>query len=204
QAQGIYGHISAGEHWNVLDRLCVKAEMFAGVAQLVVEALEVEGQPAARDAVARVAQYAQVLRGGVLAAEQLAAPTEGGILMPDLNMIAAVRAYALDQYPEVIHIVQELCGQGLVMRFSELDFDHPDLGPRLETFLGQPKISARDKNLLMNLVWDLTTDSHAGRSTLFENVNATPSFILRQKLYFELDRSAFVERISRAIGLQTR
>jgi 4-hydroxyphenylacetate 3-monooxygenase len=202
QAQGLYGHISAGEHWNVLDRLCVKAEIFAGAAQLVVEALEVEKTPAARDAVARIAGYAQVLRAGVLAAEQLAAPTEGGILMPDLNMIAAVRAYALDNYPEVVHILQELCGQGLVMRFSEVDFDHPELGPRLETFLAQPGISAREKNRLMNLVWDLTTDSHAGRSTLFENVNATPSFILRQKLYAELDRSAFIDRISRAIGLQ--
>ena len=203
QAQGLYGHISSGEHWNVLDRLSVKAEIFSGLAQLVVEVLEVNTMPAARDAVARVVEYAQILRAGVLAAEQLAAPTEGGILMPDLGMIAAVRAYALDHYPEIVHIIQELCGQGLVVRFSELDFDHPDLGPRLETFLAQPTISAREKNRLMNLVWDLTTDSHAGRTALFENVNATPSFILRQKLYAEHDRGPFVERIARAIGLQT-
>jgi 4-hydroxyphenylacetate 3-monooxygenase len=201
QSQALYGQISRGEHWNVLDRLCVKAEMFGGLAQLVIAALDVESVPMARDSVAKVIQYAQILRAGVIAAEELATPTEGGILMPDGNVIAAIRAYALDTYPEVVHIIQELCGQGLVMRFSEAEFDHPDLGSKLEAILAQPAISGREKNRLMNLVWDLTCDSHAGRSALFENVNATPSFILRQKLYHEYDRSRFVERIKSAIGL---
>src|SRR5262249_45979903 len=40
QSQTLYSQISRGEHWNVLDRLCVKAEIFAGVAQLIVDALE--------------------------------------------------------------------------------------------------------------------------------------------------------------------
>jgi len=204
QSQVLYSQISRGEHWNVLDRLCVKAEIFAGVAQLIVEGLDVAAVPMARDSVARLIQYAQILRAGVLAAEELATETEGGILMPDVNVISAIRAYALDQYPEAVHVIQELCGQGLVMRFSEADFDSEELGERLELFLGQPTISAREKNRLMNLVWDLTTDSHAGRSALFENVNATPSFILRQKLYNEYDRAAIVERIKASIGLETR
>jgi 4-hydroxyphenylacetate 3-monooxygenase len=157
----------------------------------------------ARDSVAKVIQYAQILRAGVLAAETLATHTEGGVLMPDGNVISATRAYALDNYGEVVHIIQELCGQGLVMRFSQADFDHAELGGRLELFLGQPTITAREKNRLMNLVWDLTTDAHAGRSALFENVNATPSFILRQKLYGEYDRSALVARIKAEIGLAT-
>jgi 4-hydroxyphenylacetate 3-monooxygenase len=203
QSQTFYSQVSRGEHWNVLDRLCVKAEIFAGVAQLVVEALDVTAVPMARDSVARIIQYAQILRAGVIAAEAHAALTEGGVLMPDGNVISATRAYALDNYGEVVHIIQELCGQGLVMRFSEADFDHAELGERLELFLGQPTISAREKNRLMNLVWDLTTDGHAGRSALFENVNATPSFILRQKLYGEYDRAAFVERIKTAVGLTT-
>jgi 4-hydroxyphenylacetate 3-monooxygenase len=203
QSQTFYSQVSRGEHWNVLDRLCVKAEIFAGLAQLVIEALDVTSVPMARDAVGKVIQYAQILRAGVIAAEMLATPSEEGILLPDVNVISATRAYALDNYGEVVHIIQELCGQGLVMRFSESDFDHAELGERLELILAQPMISGREKNRLMNLVWDLTTDGHAGRSALFENVNATPSFILRQKLYGEYDRATFSERIKNAIGLTT-
>lgn len=201
QSQPFYSEISRGEHWNVMTRLCVKLEMYAGLAQLVAEALEVTGQPMVRDAVGRIAQTAQVVRAGVIAAEQLASYTDGGILMPDVNVISAVRAYAIDQYPQVIHTLQELCGQGLVVRFPDSSFDDAYLGPRLSLYLDQPSISARQKNRLMNLVWDLTTDSHAGRAALFENVNATPSFILRQKLYNQYDRSGFAERIKRATGL---
>jgi 4-hydroxyphenylacetate 3-monooxygenase len=201
QSQMFYSDVSPGEHWNVMTRLCVKLEIFSGLAQLVAEALDVTGQPMVRDTVGRIAQVAQVVRSGVIAAQELAAPTEGGILMPDKNVISAVRAYAIDQYPHVVHMLQELCGQGLVVRFPDESFDHPDLAPRLSLYLDQPSISARQKNRLMNLVWDLTTDSHAGRAALFENVNATPSFILRQKLYHQYDRSGFAERIKRSTGL---
>jgi 4-hydroxyphenylacetate 3-monooxygenase len=193
--------MSRGEHWNVMNRLCVKAEIYAGLAQLVAEALEVTGQPMVRDAIGRIAQFAQILRAGVIAAEHGATLSEGGILMPDGNVVSAVRAYAIDEYPNVVHAIQELCGQGLVVRFSDADFEHPDIGPRLDRYLSQSAMSARQKNRLMNLVWDLTTDSHAGRAALFENVNATPSFILRQKLYNEYDRSGFADRIKAATGL---
>jgi 4-hydroxyphenylacetate 3-monooxygenase len=117
--------------------------------------------------------------------------------------VRAMRALALDGYPEIIHILQELCGQGLVMRFSEADFDHPELAGDLERYLEQNGVSARKKNRLMNFVWDLTTSAHAGRSALFENVNGLPAYILRQLLYGEEEahRKQSRERISAIVGL---
>ena len=61
---------------------------------------------------------------------------------------------------------------------------------------------AKDKNLLMNFVYDYTTSSHAGRAALFENVNALPAFILRQKVYNEFDRSPFVAKIAASLGIE--
>ena len=37
---------------------------------------------------------------------------------------------------------------------------------------------------------------------LFENVNALPAFILRQKVYNEFDRSPFVAKIAAALGIE--
>jgi len=181
----LYAEISRGEHWNGLSRIAVKAEIFAGVAQALVETLGLESIPACRDAVAKISQYATVLRAGALAAEDLATPSPGGVLLPDVATVRAMRALALDLYPEIVHVLQELCGQGLVMRFSAADFDVPEIERDLERYLANNGVSARSKNRLLNVVWDLTTSSHAGRSALFENVNGLPAYLLRQVLYVE-------------------
>jgi 4-hydroxyphenylacetate 3-monooxygenase len=124
----------------------------------------------------------------VLAAENLAAPVESGILAPDVNLLTAGRLYGVNAYPRIIHTLQELCGQGLVMRFPKKVFDHPELGPRLAELLPGHDISAADKNRLMAFVWDLTTSSHAGRTELFENLNGGTGASLRDRLYREYDR----------------
>jgi 4-hydroxyphenylacetate 3-monooxygenase len=78
------------------------------------------------------------------------------------------------------------------MRFQRAAFDNPEIGPLLDQFLPGRNVSARDKNRLMNFVWDLTTDSHAGRTELFENVNATPANFLRERLYAEYPREKVI------------
>jgi 4-hydroxyphenylacetate 3-monooxygenase len=198
----VFNHVSRGEHWHVLNRLCVKAEWYVGLAQMVVDALGLGGVPVIRDQVGRLIMYAQTLRAGVIAAEQQAEYTDSGVLLPDVNIIASVRSYGLDELPNMIHILQELCGQGLVMRFSEADFEAPEIGPKLEAYLDHARIDARNKNLLMNLIWDFTTGSNAGRSALFENVNALPAFTLRQRLYTEFDRKPIVDRLCSIFGIE--
>jgi 4-hydroxyphenylacetate 3-monooxygenase len=197
-----FNHISRGEHWHVLNRLCVKAEWYVGLAQMVVNALGLEKVPVIRDQVGRLITYAQVLRAGVIAAETQATYTEAGVLLPDVSIIAAVRSYGLEELPKIVHILQELCGQGLVMRFSEADYANPEIGPQLERYLDHARIDAKNKNLLMNVIWDYTTGSHAGRSALFENVNALPAFTLRQRLYTEYDRQPLVDRLCETFGIE--
>jgi 4-hydroxyphenylacetate 3-monooxygenase len=199
----LFGEVARGEHWHALNRVAIKAKVLAGAAQAVVEALALEDIPAIRDQVAKMSQYATILNAGVLAAEELATMSEGGVLLPDVATVRATRAYALDTYPEMIHILQELCGQGLVMRFSDRDFAHPEIAEELEHYLAQNGGTANAKNRLMNFVWDLTTGAHAGRTALFENVNGLPAYMLRQLLYLEDEpnRKVAVQRLGKTVGL---
>jgi 4-hydroxyphenylacetate 3-monooxygenase len=100
----------------------------------------------------------------------------------------------------MLHRLQELGGQGPILRWSEKDLTHPMLGPRLAFLYEGAEISAWDKNLLMNLLWDLTASSHAGRVSLFENVNGFPLPYLRERMVREYDRSAAVEHITNFLG----
>jgi 4-hydroxyphenylacetate 3-monooxygenase len=197
----LYGLTGAGEQWQLLTHLTVKAELLAGLTQLVIDTLELGKIPAVADQAGRVFQYAQLLRNGVLAGQELARPTGQGILLPDSASVAAARSYALEEYPKIVHIIQEMCGQGLVMRFPGSDFDSEKFGPLLALYLATDNRSARYKNVLMNAVWDLTTSASAGRTALFENVNGLPAAFLRQKLFGIYDRVGHARQVARLTGL---
>jgi 4-hydroxyphenylacetate 3-monooxygenase len=190
------------EHWYTFVRVMAKAEMLAGLAQLIVDTLELGGVPVVRQRVGEILQYAQVCRGMAIAAEELAELSEGDVMCPNENVVTAARAYALEGYPWVMHTLQDLCGQGLVLRFSEADFDLPAaFGKDLSWFLDTRNVSAKEKNLIMNLVWDVTGGAHAGRVKLFEESNALNVPLLRERLYGEYERGHLVNTVRAFIGL---
>jgi 4-hydroxyphenylacetate 3-monooxygenase len=197
----LYGPVTVWAHWHILTRLWIKAEIFVGTAQLVIDALGTARFPQVRSYMADLMQYAHALKAFVLAAENLAGPTEGGVIAPEVTLLTAGRLYSIEHYPRIIHVLQELCGQGLVMRFQKADFENGEVGPLLDELLPGNGVTARDKNRLMNFVWDLTTDSHAGRTELFENVNATPAPFLKERLFGEYDRERMVEAARELAGL---
>jgi len=190
------------EHWYTFVRIVAKAELYAGLAQLIVDTLELGEVAVVRERVAHIIEYCQILQGMQLAAEELAAPSEGGVMTPDVNVVTAGRSYALDNLPQMLHILQDICGQGLVLRWSEADLESSAaFGKNLSWFLDTRDMSARDKNLVMNLVWDVAASEHATRSKLFEESNALNVPFLKQRLYGEYDRNTFLEDCRHFIGL---
>jgi|RhiMetdeSRZDD1v2_1073273.scaffolds.fasta_scaffold425062_1 4-hydroxyphenylacetate 3-monooxygenase len=190
------------EHWYTFVRLMAKAELLAGLAQLVVDTLELGEIPVVRQRVAKVFEYAQILRGIAIAAEETAQLSEGGVLVPDEALMSAGRAYGLHHYPEILHTLQDISGQGLIFRFSDEDFDSPAaFGQNLGWFLETRSVSAKEKNLVMNLVWDATGSSHATRAKLFEESNALNVPLLLERVYNEYDRARAMDQCRYAIGL---
>ena len=190
------------EHWYTFVRIVAKAELYAGLAQLIVDTLELGEVAVVRQRVADVIEYCQILQGLQYAAEELATETEGGVMVPDVNVTTAGRSYALDNLPRILHILQDICGQGMVLRWSEADLKLPAaFGKNLDWFLDTRKMNARDKNLVMNLVFDVTASEHSIRSKLFEESNALNVPFLKERLYGEYDRSVFLDECRNFIGL---
>lgn len=190
------------EHWYTFVRIVAKAELYAGLAQLIVDTLELSEVPVVRQRVADIIEYCQILQGMQYAAEDLAELSEGGVMTPDVNVVTAGRSYALDNLPRVLHILQDICGQGMILRWSEKDLETPAaFGKNLSWFLDTRNISAREKNLVMNLVWDVAASEHATRSKLFEESNALNVPFLKERLYGEYDRGKFLEDCRHFIGL---
>ncbi len=196
-----YGPVCVFAHWHVLTRLAVKSELFVGAGQMVLDVLGTGKIPAVRQMLGELVQYQQTLRAFVHAAEAKAVYTEAGVLTPDVGMLTAGRLYSIEHYPRIIHILQELCGQGLVMRFGEAAFKNPEIGHYLNDLLPGHGVSAMQKEHLMNFIWDMTSGALAGRVALFENVNSSPAPRLRARLHDEVDRAAFVDQVKTLAGM---
>jgi 4-hydroxyphenylacetate 3-monooxygenase len=190
------------EHWYTFTRIVAKAELYAGLAQLIIDTLELSEVAVVRQRVADIIEYCQILQGLQYAAEDLAELSEGEVMTPDVNVVTAGRSYALENLPRILHILQDICGQGMILRWNEKDLETPAaFGKNLSWFLDTRNMSARDKNLVMNLVWDVAASEHATRSKLFEESNALNVPFLKERLYGEYDRSKFLEDCRAFIGL---
>jgi 4-hydroxyphenylacetate 3-monooxygenase len=119
-----------------------------------------------------------------------------------VELITAGRLHSLVHYPRIMQSLRDISGQGLISRFPDSTWQREGLRDQLEEFLGGHEVSARDKNRLFNLVWDLTCSNQAARVALFENTNSLPPAWIREGIYNGYDRGDWVEFIYGAAGLE--
>lgn len=197
----IYNILGQFAFWKIATRLSYRAEIFAGAAQMIVNALGTDHIPAVRAMVAEVVQYAVVLRGMMVSAVEHAQPTESGVMLPNHAFVTAGRLYAIENYPRIMQTLRELSGQGLISRIPRETWERTDVKALLDEYLPGYTVSAWEKNKLFNLIWDMTCGPHAMRVALFENINATPAPALREELYRSYDRSEGIQAIKTRLGI---
>jgi aromatic ring hydroxylase len=186
--------------WHIMTRLAYRAEIFAGTAQVVTEILGTEKVPGVRRAVADITSYAQTLRAFSVAAIA-ESQTWNGVEVPHPGLVSAGRLHSITNYSRIIYTLQDLCGQGLISRWPEKIWDHPEFGPKLDAFLPGHGVTAREKNQFFNFVYDLTASGNAQRLGLFENVNATPPSFIAELVYQHVDRSETAKFIREYAGI---
>lgn len=202
---GFFNLFTSYSHWYTLVRLETKAELYAGLAKVILEVLGLEGIPVVRQRVSEIVQFAEILRGMCIASMETATMSEGDILLPGPNALAAGRVFAMEKLPRILHLLRELCGQGLILRFPEKDLDsNAAFGQKFAWFLDTQRVGAREKNLLMNLVWDVAASEHAMRSLVFEEQHALSEPLLRDRLVLDFDYREGAGLVRRTVGLEAR
>lgn len=199
---GAYNALGQFAFWKIATRLSYRAEIFAGAAQLIVNALGTDHIPAVRQMVAEVVQYAAVLRGMMNAAVEHGSLTESGVMLPNHGLVTAGRLFSIEQYPKIMQTLRDLSGQGLIGRVPRETWERADVKSMLDEYLPGHLMSAWEKNKLFNLIWDMTCSPHAMRVALFENINATPAPALKEELYRSYNRNRGMQVIKNRLGIQ--
>lgn len=197
---GLYLETGGIPHWHILSRLMYRAEIFVGVAQTIADILGTDTIPGVRNSITEVMSYATSLKAHVLAGEE-EAEIRNGLLIPSGEFITSGRLHSIVEYPKIMHILRDLSGQGLISRFTKEVFEHSEVGPILEEYLPGNGVTAREKNLFFNFLWDLACGSHSARVALFENLNSTNEPVIRAQLYGSVDRSKEVGFIREYLDL---
>jgi 4-hydroxyphenylacetate 3-monooxygenase/chlorophenol-4-monooxygenase component 2 len=199
---GLYFESCAHALWHILARLAVRAQIFAGCAQAIVDILGTGANQGVRNSVTEIILYAAATRSFVLASIDEAVDWNG-VMTPHPATVTAGRLYSIENYPRVQYLLKDLCGQGIVSRFPSAVWDHPEFAEKLEEFLPGTGVTAREKNRFFNFVYDLTCGSHANRVGQFENVNATPRYFISELVYQHYDRADWAKFCREQAGIPT-
>jgi aromatic ring hydroxylase len=166
-------------HHETCTRQAVNAELIAGLALLVAEALGTSQAPVVTSQLADLIRFRETMQAFNIAAEETGFFTPGGLYKPNNIYVDFGRAHYLENIHNHVTTLLDLCGKGVVVYPTQRDLDDPEIGPRLAAALRGPGISAHDKQRIFKLIHERFLTEWGARSYMFEKLNGTPLHVVR-------------------------
>ncbi len=187
--------------WYVLVRMAVKAEVLLGICAAITDSLGSATQPLVQTALADAMVYLETLRAFIQAAEAHPVRSPSGLALPNPTTALAGRIFSIERYPQMLQIIRELCGSGLLMAPGQADLDHPEIGPYLRRYVVGHDEAGAERLRLLKLAWEYACDSFGSRQLLFEMYNVSSLAANKQRLASTYDTSSCVSLTKELAGI---
>jgi 4-hydroxyphenylacetate 3-monooxygenase len=169
-------------------RFTQKLHFLVGLARRIVEMNGVASLPPVQSDIARLATYAAMAQGLVYAAEYNAAPNGNGYMIPGLQETYANMNLQSEIYPQMLNLVRELAGGGLIqMPSSVADLTSDVTRGDVTKYVQSPGVPGEERIKLLKLAWDLIGSEFAGRHEQYEKFYAGAPFIVRSHMWRTYD-----------------
>jgi aromatic ring hydroxylase len=185
--------------YHILIRMACKAEVLAGIGAAITDYLGKEALPTTQLMLCDLYAYADTLKAFISAAEHDPIESPTGLLIPNPTQITLGRIFGVDGQPNVLQIIRELCGSGLLMAPGAGEMDDPDIRADVERYLIGPDTRASERFQLLKLAWDYTCESFGSRQLLFEMHNAGAQQATKTRLVATYDKAPHV-RMAKALA----
>lgn len=149
-------------------RQVIKIEFLLGVAQLMVESIDIGGYQHIQEKVSELIIGLETMKALLLASEIEAKKDTRGTFIPHANPLYTAVTSFQRLYPRYVEILQLLGASGLISIPTERDFHTPDIHEDLSQYLQGAACSAKERTKLFRLAWDISLSSFGGRQTLYE------------------------------------
>jgi 4-hydroxyphenylacetate 3-monooxygenase len=199
----ILNQILSWAFYHILIRMACKAEVLAGIGAALADYLGKEDQVPVQLMLCELYSYAETLRAFITAAEADPVDSKTGLIIPNPTQITLGRIYGVDRQPQILQVIRELSGSGLVMAPGEAEMDNPDISSDVERYLIGPDSRAPERFRLLKLAWEYTCESFGSRQLLFEMHNAGAQLATQQRLVKTYDASEHMRLAKQLAGIPT-
>ncbi|MBL4622136.1 MAG: hypothetical protein JKY89_07035 [Immundisolibacteraceae bacterium] len=158
--------------WHILARASTKIELLLGLANGLADHLGKKQDPATANTLSHIAVHLESIQALLFRAEHEPIPSASGMLQPDPKPITAGRISVVDHHPQILQLIRELAGSGILMSPQQRELGHPEIGALMTSHFVGGDQRAKDRFALQRLAWDITCDSFGSRQLLFEMLNA--------------------------------
>ncbi len=185
QFQDTWAH--SHQNYQCQIRLMVKLQFLMGLTRKVCEANGTTAFPAVREQLGNLAAKASLVEGMVHGIEA-AGESYNGYFVPNRHLVYAAQVMTQAMYPEIINVIRELAGGGLIMLPSSAeDFANPEIADLIGRTQKSPTTDSEGRVKLMKLAWDAVGSEFASRHTQYEMFYAGAQFVTRNHMYRTFD-----------------
>jgi len=189
--------------WYVLVRMAVKAEVLLGICAAITDTLGTASQPLVQVALADAMVYLETLRALIQAAEASPVASPSGLTFPNPTIAMAGRICSIERYPQLLQMIRDLCGSGLLMAPGQADLHNPEIGPHLHRYFMGNDMWGPEYLRMLKLAGEYALDSFGSRQLLFEMYNVSSLASNKQRLVSAYDMSPYVALARELAGITT-
>ncbi|MBM7650955.1 4-hydroxyphenylacetate 3-monooxygenase, oxygenase component [Neobacillus cucumis] len=185
---------------QVVTRQIVKTEFILGVAQLLVQTINVSEYQHIHGKLSEIIVGLETLKALLEKSENDAEIDEWGLMRPSMMPLQVACNIFPQIYPRFSEIVQLIGASGMVSLPSEKAFDS-EIRADLDQYLQAQCMTAENRVKVFRLAWDLTMSSFGTRQTHYERYFFGDPIRLSSSLYRTYSKDRYVDRISEFLEL---
>ncbi|WP_040208857.1 4-hydroxyphenylacetate 3-monooxygenase, oxygenase component [Neobacillus jeddahensis] len=185
---------------QVLTRQIVKTEFILGVAELLVETINISEYHHIQEKLSEMIIGLETMKALLEKAEHDAEVDEWGYMRPSYLPLQVASTIFPKIYPRFCEIIQLISASGIVTLPTENDFASEIRGD-LDQYLQAASMNAEERVKIFRLAWDLTMSSFGTRQTQYERYFFGDPIRLSSNLYKNYSKDKYVALVSKFINL---
>ncbi|MGG3466158.1 4-hydroxyphenylacetate 3-monooxygenase, oxygenase component [Neobacillus pocheonensis] len=186
---------------QVVTRQIVKTEFMLGVAELLVETINVREYQHIQEKLSEIIIGLETMKALIEKSENDAELDEWGFMRPSTLPLQVANNIFPRIYPRISEIIQLVGASGMVSLPTEKDFDS-EIRTDLDKYLQGASKTAADRVKIFRLAWDLTMSSFGTRQTQYERYFFGDPVRLSSLLYHNYPTGDYVKAINDFLNLK--
>ncbi|MED1205052.1 4-hydroxyphenylacetate 3-monooxygenase, oxygenase component [Heyndrickxia acidicola] len=185
---------------QVVIRQIVKTEFILGIAQILVETINVSEYQHIQEKLSEMIIGLETMKALLEKSEEDAKTDEWGYMRPSIIPLQVVSNVFPKIYPRFCEIIQLIGASGMVTLPTENAFQ-TNVRRDLDLYLQADSKNAEERVKIFRLAWDLTMSSFGTRQTQYERYFFGDPVRLASNLYRQYDKRKHVEAVYNFLNL---